>query len=173
MSVHSSIHQAFGNSAVELGDHEVENGIYIAGTAEIGREVALSFGSLRPFIEVQAGVETFARAGVDMTIGNLGRDGLLVRDSVTGHRVAAINSDEVDGGWSVLFGADLAYVASSVFLPEDDGPAPEELRHRLRAGANYGVGDSNLFYGMSYLSEEFEGQPEGQVVGVVSVDIRF
>ena len=60
-----------------------------------------------------------------------------------------------------------------MFFPEDRGPEPEDFRHRLRAGVNYGVGDSNFFYGVTYLSEEFVGQPEGQVAGTLSIDIRF
>lgn len=173
MEVHSAIHEGFGNAPVELGAYEIDNGFYLNANAEIGRDIALGFGSLRPFVEVQAGVETLARVGVDVTLGTLGQGGLRVRDLVTGHRVAGINSDEVTGGWSVVLGADAAWVGGSVFLPEDDGPDPTDSRYRLRAGANYGVGDSNLFYGVSYLSEEFEGQPEGQVVGLLSVDIRF
>jgi hypothetical protein len=98
---------------------------------------------------------------------------LRLRDQVSGQRVAALNGAGRIGGWSFLFGADTAYVASSVYLPDNRGPDLEEMRHRLRAGVNFGIGDSNFFYGVTYLSEEFEGQPEGQVVGTLSVDIRF
>lgn len=173
MPLHSGIHQLFGQDGVDLSDHDIDNGIYLHAIGEISRELDLSFGRLRPFLELQLGAETLARAGVDLTIGDLGLDGFQVRDPVTGHRIAGINAPEVNGQWSFLLGADIAWVESSVFLPRDEGPAPTRDRFRLRGGVDYGVGDSNFFYGISYLSEEFEGQPEGQVVGVIAVDIRF
>ncbi|AHM04214.1 hypothetical protein roselon_01851 [Roseibacterium elongatum DSM 19469] len=98
---------------------------------------------------------------------------MRLRDEVTGQRIAGLNSAETLGGWSFLFGGDMAYISDSVFLPEDRGAPLEEVRHRLRAGVNYGIGDSNFFYGVTYLSEEFEAQPAGQVVGTLSIDIRF
>jgi hypothetical protein len=173
MDIHSSIHEFFGGNPINLAANEVEDGIYLDAHVEIGQDIPLSFGDVRPFVEVRAGVETLARAGFDVTIGSLGQNGLRVRDQVSGQRVAAINDVDALGGWSFLFGADAAWVADSVFIPENRGPALEEQRHRVRAGVNYGVGDSNFFYGMTYLSEEFVGQPEGQVVGTISVDLRF
>jgi len=172
--IHSTIHEIFGNNPINLSDGDkVEDGIFLDAHAEIARGIDLSFGEARPFVEVRAGVETLARVGVDFTIGTLGQDGFRLRDQVSGQRVAAINGDNTVGGWSFLFGADTAYVASSVYLPDNRGPDLEELRHRVRAGANFGVGNSNFFYGVTYLSQEFEGQPEGQVVGTLSLDLRF
>jgi hypothetical protein len=172
--IHSSIHEFFGGNPINLpAANEASDGFYLDAHAEIGRDIALSFGEVRPFLEVRAGVETLARVGVDLTIGTLGAGGLRLRDQVSGQRVAALNGGEALGGWSFLLGADTAYVASSVFLPDNRGPDLEEMRHRVRAGVNFGVGDSNFFYGVSYLSEEFEGQPEGQVVGTLSIDLRF
>ena len=174
MPLHSQLHQLFDNNPIDLSaDDRLDNGVFLDAHAELSRGVRLGFGEVRPFVEVRAGVETLARAGVDVTIGTLGQDGLRLRDQVTGQRVAALNGLETLGGWSVVVGADAAWVADSVWLPEDRGPAPEAFRHRVRAGVNYGVGDSNFFYGVTYLSEEFEGQPEGQVAGTISVDLRF
>jgi hypothetical protein len=126
-----------------------------------------------PFLEVRAGVETLARVGVDLTIGTLGEGGLRLRDQVSGQRVAALNGGEALGGWSFLLGADTAYVASSVYLPDNRGPRPRRDAPPPARGVNFGLGDSNFFYGVTYLSEEFEGQPEGQVVGTLSIDLRF
>jgi hypothetical protein len=172
--IHSSIHQFFGNNPINLPDANLlSNGIFLDAHAEIGRGIALSFGEARPFVEVRAGVETLARVGVDFTFGTLGEGGLRLRDQVSGQRIAALSGSETLGGWSFVLGADTAYVASSVYLPDNRGPDLEELRHRLRAGVNYGLGESNFFYGVTYLSEEFEGQPEGQIVGTLSLDLRF
>jgi hypothetical protein len=172
--IHSEIHQFFGNNPINLpAANQASNGIYLDAHAEVARGIALSFGEVRPFVELRAGAETLARVGVDVTFGTLGQDGLRLRDQVSGQRVAAVNGFQNAGGWSFLLGADTAYVASSVYLPDNRGPDLDELRHRVRAGVNFGLGDSNFFYGVTYLSEEFEGQPEGQVVGTLSFDLRF
>jgi len=173
MQLHSAVHEVFGNNPVRLEDYEIDDGIYLHGRLEVAREFEFDSWSARPFVEVQAGVETFARTGIDLTFGNLGANGLRLRDEVTGQRIAGLNSLEALGGWSFLLGGDVAYVTDSVFLPEDRGVEVEEMRHRLRAGVNYGVGDSNFFYGVTYLSEEFVNQPAGQVVGTLSIDLRF
>ena len=94
------------------------------------------------------------------------------REPITGQRIAGIVDAEASG-WSFLLGGDVAHVESSIFLPESRGYTVETARHRLRAGVNYGFGSSNMFYGVTYLSEEFVGQPEGQLVGSLSVDLRF
>ena len=47
------------------------------------------------------------------------------------------------------------------------------MRYRLRAGANYGFANRNLFYGLTYMSEEFSIQTEGQFLGTVSLMRRF
>lgn len=172
--IHNAIHEAFGNDGMNISSADrVSDGIFLDVHAEIGQDIALGFGAVRPFVELRAGAETLARAGFDVTFGTLGQGGLRLRDQVSGQRVAAINGAETLGGFSFLVGADAAYVASSVFLPDDRGPDLEHRRHRVRAGMNYGIGDNNFFYGVTYLSEEFEGQPEGQVVGTLSVDLRF
>jgi hypothetical protein len=172
-SLQASIHDLLSMPAIGLEFYQVENGVYLHGTVEVARSLRWDAGEFRPFVELQAGVETMARAGFDLTFGGLGQGGLRARDPITGQRVAAIVGDDAIGGWSALFGADTAWVDSSIFLPESAGFLAEDSRHRIRAGVNYGVGESNFFYGVTYLSEEFVGQPEGQMVGSISIDIRF
>ena len=48
-----------------------------------------------------------------------------------------------------------------------------DLRTRLRAGLHWQGKKHHLFYGVTYLSEEFEMQYEGQVVGAIRLDFRF
>ena len=172
-SLQSSIHDLFSMPRVGLENYQVENGIYLHGTLEVARALRWQGGEARPFVELQAGVETMARAGVDLTFGQLGQGGLRTRDPITGQRIAGITNIADEGGWSFLLGADTAWVDSSIFLPEDRGFLAEDQRHRARLGVNYGFGQSNIFYGVTWLSEEFVGQPEGQMIGSLSVDIRF
>lgn len=172
-SLQASLHDAFSMSRVGLSDYQIDDDVYLHGTLEIARGLRWDRGEMRPFVELQAGAETLARAGVDMTFGPLGQGGLRARDPMTGQRVAGITNIADEGGWSFLLGADTAYVDRSVFLPEDRGYQVEDSRHRLRAGANFGIGQTNLFYGVTWLSEEFVGQPEGQVIGSLSIDIRY
>jgi len=172
-SLQSSVHDLLSMPRIDLEDYQVEDGVYLHGTVEVARRLQWRLAEVRPFVEVQGGVETLARVGVDVTFGTLGQGGLRARDPITGQRIAGITNIADEGGWSFLLGADTAYVDSSVFLPSDRGFEVEESRHRVRAGANYGFGQSNIFYGVTWLSEEFVGQPDSQVVGSLSVDLRF
>jgi hypothetical protein len=168
----SQVHDWFSMPRMNVANHQVDNGAYLHGTMELARSMALGWGEIRPFLEVQAGVETLARAGVDLTFGAMGQGGLRARDPITGQRIAGIAGLN-DGGWSVLLGGDLAQVEHSIFLPSSRGYTVEPTRHRLRAGVNYGFGTSNLFYGVTYMSEEFTAQPEGQLVGSLSLVLEF
>lgn len=168
----SQIHDWFSMPRMDVENFQVANGVYLHGTVEMAKAVTLSWGELRPFAELQAGVENMARAGVDLTIGSLGQAGLRARDPITGQRIAGIVETGASG-WSFLLGGDVAHVDSSIFLPESRGYTVEQTRQRMRLGANYAVGTSNFFYGVTYMSEEFVGQSEGQLVGSLSLNLRF
>lgn len=168
--VQEGIHDFFNFTDPDLEEFQVDNGVFVHGTVEVARDLAFSSGAIRPFIELQAGVEEILRAGVDITLGGFGQGGLRMRDPITGQRIAAVVGE--DGGFSALLGGDFAYIGGSEFFPSN-GPDLEDTRARLRAGVNYGFGQSNLFYGVTYLSEEFENQPFGQVVGSLSLNLRF
>lgn len=168
----SAVHDIFSLQSSHVSNQRVDNGIYLHGTVEIGREMEVGPARVRPFVELQAGVETMARVGVDLTFGDYGRGGLRLRDVTTGQRISAVDS-EMDHGISWLLGADYAYVDSSRYLPSDRGYVPEDTRYRLRAGMNYAFGYSNVFYGLTYLSEEFVGQSSGQTVGSLTIALEF
>jgi hypothetical protein len=168
-------HDAFGirRPSDLVRDTQIGNSITPSVVFETGQSFDLgSRTTLRPFVEGRAGVETLVRAGFDLTFGELGRDELLVRDSVTGQRYRAITSDWT--GYSFVLGADLAHVTASDFLPDDRGIGLSSSRERLRAGVMW-QGESGLsgFYGVTYLGEEFEGQPEGQFVGSIRFRLGF
>jgi hypothetical protein len=171
MGVHDSIHRAFGGTRVDFSDFIIEDGIYLTGTAEAARRVDLGTAELRPFVEAQAGVETLVRAGADLRFGRYDPEAMMIRDVVTGQRVVGLPGGTI-AGWSFAAGADVAYVHDSVLLPAE-GPDAEDVRLRLRGAAHYGFGPADLSYGVTYLSEEFVTQFEGQLVGTISLMLRF
>lgn len=154
-------------------DAQIGNKIRPDLILEAARDVALGDSvSLRPFVEARAGLETMARVGVDLTFGARGQGELLVRDPVSGHHYQVIRQDW--SGLSFVLGADIAYVADSVYLPETGGLTLEDTRERVRLGMHWqGKSGAGVFYGLTYLSEEFEAQPEGQLIGSIRVNWQF
>ena len=80
-----------------------------------------------------------------------------------------------DEGQAKLFGAlpSLACLSRVRFLPEDRGYEVEETRSRLRAGVHWQGELNSTFFGVTYLTEEFEGQEQGQAVGSVRIKLQF
>lgn len=139
---------------------------------EVGRDFAIGQnGTVRPFLELRAGDETLARAGLDVTIGTFGQGELLVRDWVTGHRYRAVRNHRK--GVTFVAGADVAKVYDSVFLPESRGYQLTDARSRLRAGVHVRGKAYHVFYGVSWLSKEFVAQRESQMVGAIKLDFNF
>ncbi|MCO6383398.1 MAG: DUF2219 family protein [Vannielia sp.] len=168
----NAIHKSFGLAETTVLGNQIPNNAYASFSAELSRELSFGNARLRPFLEVQAGVESYARAGADLTFGSYGRGAMMARDITTGHRYQVIRSDE-DRGFSFLVGGDIAKVYSSEYLPEEDGYMLTDTRTRLRAGMNWQGENAGLFYGLTYLSEEFEAQPEGQFVGALQLRLFF
>jgi hypothetical protein len=152
--------------------NQIGNALYPTLSVEIGRDLALGAAVLRAFAEVQAGVESFGRIGLDVVVGTHGRGGLLLRDPVTGHRVTAVRGEQT-AGFSLVLGADTAVVADSRLLPAGGAAVLERNRHRLRLGGHWMGGTAEVFYGVAWLSREFAGQDEGQVVGALNARILF
>lgn len=158
----------------QVRDAQIDNDVEPSLVFEAGREVTLGGGlaRLRPFAEARAGLETMLRAGADLTIGQVGGRGLMVRDPVTGQRYQVLH--DRPAGLSFVLGGDVAYVADSELLPDSRGLDVEDARARLRAGVHWeNDGGTRLFYGLSWLSKEFESQRESQVVGSVRLNLRF
>lgn len=152
--------------------NQIGNAIRPTLVAEAAGNYTLGPVAVRPFAELRAGAETLVRAGADLSFGGLGQAGLRVRDTVTGQRYAAVHAEGAGLRW--ILGGDIAYVDSSVFLPTDTGPAPEDTRTRLRAGVQWQTqSGARGFYGLTWLGKEFEGQPEGQLTGSFNLRVRF
>lgn len=170
---HREMHELFsmpspaGALATQLGD-----AIRPTVSAEIGRSFDAGGATLRPFAEVQAGVESLVRLGGDLTWGSFGAGGLLVRDSTTGQRIDGIRG-RAGTGLSLTLGGDVAHVLDSHLLPDGGAADLRDTRTRLRAGLHWQGEAADLFYGVTWLGREYEDQPEGQVLGSLRVNLRF
>ena len=152
--------------------NQIGNEFRPSGVFEMGREFTLGSVRIRPFAEARLGIEDLVRAGADITIGSLTRDELMVREPVTGQRYRVVREDRP--GTAFILGGDIAYVDDSEFLPARSGVNITEDRTRLRGGVHWeGAKGGSLFYGVTWLSEEFDQQPESQVVGSVQFRLRF
>ena len=164
--VHHALGIAEPNTSGQITDRVVPT---ISG--ELGRSFDLGSMRLRPYVAAQAGVETLARAGFDLTFGAFGSDAVMVRDGVTGQRYRAAPST-LSPGFSFTAGGDVTRVFASVLLPAN-GPAAEDMRTRLRAGVHWQGQRASAFYGLTWLSPEFVGQGSGQTVGSLSFNLQF
>lgn len=169
-AVHQAINAPRPSDRVRAG--QIGNGLHPTLVVEMGRSYRLGEGTaLRPFVEGRWGLETLARAGMDVTFGTVGQGGLRIRDRVTGQRYSSIGGDLSRP--SFVLGADIAQVGQSVLLPEDRGYDLTDVRARVRAGVHWKLRRARVFYGLTWLGPEFEAQPEGQVVGSLRIDLRF
>lgn len=154
-------------------ENQIPNHVYLTALAEMGKEFPMGgAGRIRPFVEAQAGLETYVRAGADLTFGGFGEGSLLIREYMTGQRYRAIKGDLITGT-SFTLGADVAHVFDSALLPGDGVAELASTRARARAGIQWQGERASVFYGISYLGEEFVQQPEGQLVGSLNINLRF
>ncbi|MCP3972542.1 MAG: lipid A deacylase LpxR family protein [Rhodobacteraceae bacterium] len=171
-SLQREIHKLLDQPMPTVLGAQIPNGIHPTFLLEAGRSYEISpSAAFRPFVELQAGVETLARIGADLHFGLVGRDELLLRDGTTGQRYRAIRGAHV--GWAAVLGGDIAHVLHSTYLPASSGYSLTDARTRLRAGVHWQGENSSVFYGLTWLGEEFTAQPEGQVVGSMRLNIAF
>ncbi len=167
------VHNLAGLPQPTVYSSQLGNALYPTVSAAATREIRLGRDfMLSPFVEAQAGVETFARIGFDLAFGRMGDGVVRPRDVVSGQRNFGTRTMR-GTGWSFTFGGDIARVAASAYLPEGAGYAPEPWRSRLRLGMAYGGRRHGFFYGLTWLGREFAGQPTGQVVGTLSLALDF
>ena len=168
-------HEVFSAPSVggNVRANQLPDAIYPTLTVEVGRTFDIADDmTLRPFIEAQTGFEDILRVGADVQFGLPGADLIRGRDVVTGHRYNLGESGY--GGYSILVGADYAWVGESALFPASFGTTAEDSRYRARIGVNWQLGDDiSTFAGFTYLSEEYVGQTEGQVVGSVKINLNF
>jgi hypothetical protein len=154
-------------SATQLGDK-----IYPTVQGEVSRDMRFTNGVFRPFVEAQAGVESYARVGFDTIFGKNISKNFFVREPITGHLVTNVRHSD-DRSFGFMMGADVAYVGDSKLLPESRGYEVRGVRPRARAGFLYEGENAGFFYGVTWLGREFESQREGQVTGSLNVKFNF
>jgi hypothetical protein len=166
-------HNRYGFLQPPFVNQQLDNAIWLTAHSAAARHIQFSENvSLRPFAAAQYGAENLVRLGFDVRFAGFGHDALLVRDTVTGHLSLATKSEGT--GLSLVAGADIAFVASSNYLPAAQGFQVRQDRARARVGLGYQFSRGrSLFYGATYLSPEFEGQSEGQVLGSLRLNFTF
>ena len=153
--------------------NQVSNAFYPTALAEVSYPVSIGeTATLRPFVEAQYGVENFVRVGADILIGATLQNDLWLRDSPSGQLYTGVEGGRAGTGF--VLGADYAVVDHSAYFPASFGTVAEDERFRARAGVHWRFGDGlSYFYGVTYLSEEFVGQTEGQFVGSLKLNFNF
>lgn len=165
-------HDLLGLDVPGVLGNQIGNQVRPSLTIEVGQAFRLGPRvTFRPFMEVQTGAETLLRAGGDVVIGGAWQGGLMLRDVGTGQRYGGIAGE--NRGVSFTLGGDVARMYASAYLPDGGAAELSDVRSRLRAGVAWQGERLEAFYGLTYLSPEFEGQDEGQVLGSVRVDFRF
>lgn len=168
-----AVHEALGEKVAS--DHcllnQIENQVLIGPSFEISKTVSEGDNvTIRPFFEAYTTAETLARVGTDVYFGTGFLGSLYIRDQVTGQRYQVVGGEQEGLGFS--FGGDISHVASSAFF---HGSSSSMLNRRLRfrTGLHWGQQTKQGFAGLTWLSKEFEGQPEGQILGSVRVILKF
>jgi hypothetical protein len=170
----SRAHDVLDIPQVPFTNSQLANDLHFGITAETAEVVPLGpMTTARPFAEVQLGPEDLVRIGADIFFGNDVASDILIRDVTTGHLYRGAEGQDRTG-LSLVVGADVAAVGESIYLPENRGVIARTERGRLRAGFHWqSTGDSSMFYGLTYLTPEFEDQPEGQITGSVKLNFNF
>lgn len=167
------LHDQLSYPDVSVLDDQIGNRIAPTFVGEMGKTFQFSDNlTVRPFVETRAGDETMLRVGGDIAFGRIETGALWGRDTVTGQRYV-MASGQSDPGASFVLGGDAAYVADSIYLPSSGPAAAEDGRYRLRAGMQIRSQNLGVFYGVTWLSKEFESQPEEQVVGSLRLRLNF
>ena len=165
-------HEKLGVQVPNMLAEQLPNRVYGSIQGEVSRDLKFGNALVRPFAEGQVGFETYARVGVDTIWGRNVSQNFFVRDPVTGHLVTNVRHSD-DRSFGFMVGSDVAYVAHSHLLPDSRGVEVQNVRTRARAGFVYEGENAGLFYGVTWLSREFEAQRDSQVTGSLNVKINF
>ena len=156
-----------------LTSPQLDDDVFLDVSAEVRQDFVLGpVASVQPFAEARLGSEDLARVGADLIFGRVVQEDLSMRDVTTGQLYPGVGGDTT--GLGFVLGADVAAVSDSSFLPERFGFQASDIRRRARAGVTVQPNPFlSMFYGATYLSPEFETQPEGQVSGSLRIEFNF
>jgi len=171
-SLQDALHDLLDMTRPRVASNQLGNGFHPTRVLETGHGFQVGRTDIRPFAEAQAGLETFVRAGLDLSFGTYGRGALMIREHTTGQRYRAVAGD-VEPGLTFTLGGDVARVFDSELLPEGGAAVLSDTRQRLRAGIAWQGDRSSVLFGLTWLGKEFEGQREGQTVGSINLQLNF
>lgn len=171
-SLHGDLHDLLGLPNPTVFGAQISNKVLPTLTGEVGRTLNFGAAQVRPFVEGQVGAETLIRVGGDMTVGHFAKGALILRDVSTGQPMRVARGDRTDGV-SLTMGGDIAQVFDSNYFIGADPNTVSDQRSRLRAGLHWQGGESEAFYGLTWLGREFEEQADDQVVGSINLRVKF
>lgn len=134
---------------------------------------------IAPFLRLSTGMrENSVRAGADIILGSSLSARTWNHEPAIGALLPGGSKQREGFNWAIWVGGDAGFVASDAFLDGGftaDGPKVEResLTFRVRAGLMLEYDPIAIVYSINWLSPEFESQPEGQVIGAVSLKYRF
>ena len=140
-TVHSELGQPFPSDFVR--NTQVSNKFVLGSLTEVAHPSPLSPSTnIRPFAEVQTGVEDLIRIGVDVGLFGDLSEALLARAPVSGRHYSII--DRAEEGFLLSAGVDLTRVIGSL-ISSGNALRASKYRARTRVGLNYVKGRwSNL-----------------------------
>jgi hypothetical protein len=139
-----------------------------------GRDVEIA-----PFVQASMGMrENSLRVGTDLIVGSALEGRTWGNDLATGALLAGASMPRKGFNWTGFVGADLGYVASDAFLDggfAGNGPSVgrEPVTARVRGGVLLEYDNVGIGFSLNWLSKEFRGQSEGQVIGAIQMKYRF
>ena len=132
-----------------------------------------------PFVQGSAGMrENSARLGMDVIYGGNLAGRTWNHDPAIGTMMPGASKPKKGYQWAVWVGGDVGYVATDAMLDggfSGDGPSvtKERVTTRFRTGFLFGYDPIAFSYTVTWLSPEFTQQPQGQLVGAITVKYRF
>lgn len=160
-------HEVLGGVPVSdfVADNQVPNAIYLEIEAGIAHSFELNSFAVRPFADLRSGVESYVRAGIDVSWPKVVRPH---RMPVTG----ALMVDPMEG-WSAGVGFDVTYVLASDLIPAGQSVTLKDTRLRARGQVSYGTGPAQVDFGLAWLGPEFDEQRSGQWIGTVGLSFSY
>jgi hypothetical protein len=132
-----------------------------------------------PFVQTSLGMrENSFRAGGDFFFGSELEGRTWGSDLSTGAVMAGASMPRQGFNWTVFFGGDVGYIASDAFLDggfAGDGPSVprQEFVGRIRSGLLVEYDNVALGFSLNWLSPEFKGQSDGQIIGAMQLKYRL